>query len=262
MNLQEAYAHAGTTLFQGNKTRAQQERRLELVIDAMGDQDVQALNFAPLLEMLSDKAPGTVNKYLSVAKKLVDNTPQATVRRYPWKHPGPGRQRWLRKAERDLLLATLLEYPNKALGEAVWAFTKLSLSLGTRKSELLNINPETDIEKDPDDDDLYWITIRETKTGLQRTIAAGSGCYQLLTKCCPWEAEQTNSTNFGRSLYEVWVWAKRRADLPEAAGIVTHCLRHTHATALGHRSPASTARYAHIHERRKAETAKRLESVL
>lgn len=268
--IEKAHDTLGPQLFQGNKTRAKQQANLHKAVELLRGQDIEEIDFTPLLEGLQGRSPATVNRYLSSLKALLDAYGASYT--IPWKREPKGRKRWLDKEEIGELLKHTQNYPNKKLGEAVAAYIKLSLLFGTRRSELLGIDFNRDVRYDKQND-VYWVTLKGTKNGEDRVIACGHDAYELLQRFSPWDSSKTGSIDFGGALYRVWEGVRKAMGLSEDSDFTPHALRHSHATtrlemgdtikdlqdALGHRDIRSTARYAHVTPSRRLATAKRLQ---
>lgn len=172
----------------------------------------------------------------------------------------PGRERFLAKAERERLLATLREAleDNSTPPQAVGAIMLLAAT-GCRKSEIVTLQwPAVDLER-------RTITLEKHKTKAKtgkRVVFLSGFAIEVLANLPRIEGnphvivgERTNG--YFQGLQKVWERLRLRAELPD---VRLHDLRHDFASMaaengaslleigalIGHKKVSTTQRYAHL----------------
>src|SRR5437763_13470976 len=222
----------------------------------------------------ADKAPGTINRYLSALHAVLGWGAKPGRRYVPvmpefsWQEEDEGRVRWLTPDEEHRLIATL-----RALGEPRWAkriqppdcweevadFCIVAIDTGCRLSELLSAQP--------DQLDGKWLRLWKTKNGKPRSVPVSDRAQAIMTKRLPWRIRT-------HQLRYAWNKAKVAMGLSGDGEFVFHALRHTRATRLvelgvnlrviqqfmGHRAIQTTLRYAHVSDDMLAKTGELIDA--
>jgi len=261
-------------LWEGMKDRRNPDKRLERCCAILGwetpVEEVNTASFVTLNSVLKSRygvGPATRNRHFNALNKLLKAAKahdyiQTLPEDIPWQKEPTGRSRWIRDDELPRLLEALESYPNNPLyGRAAMAFTRIALTTGMRRGEIISINPETDIERLPESTGHYArVVLRDTKTSSPRTIEIDRETHDYLLEFAPWDLAKTGSKDFKDRLYTVWAHAKKKMGLSRDVQFVPHAMRHTTATwlvdantnirtiqeKLGHKQVTTTQRYAHV----------------
>ncbi len=205
--------------------------------------------------IIANRTLALISKMFSLARLwgIRDDNPVVGVPRFRENR----RERYLSEAEIADLGRTLREAEAQSVEPAsAIAAIRLLLFTGCRKGEILSLRwPDVDFERG-----LLWL--RDSKTGA-RTVPINAPAREILVNL---QRSRTGETwviegrHAGKPLVGLWrVWSRVR----DRAGLVDlrlHDLRHTHASVaadaglslpvigalLGHASPATTSRYAHL----------------
>jgi integrase len=233
------------------------------VLPAFGSQKVEAITRADVARLhheLADKplAANRVLALISVMFNLAESwglRPQASnpcrhLKRYSERK----RERFLSAEEIQRLGAALVESQGVEHPSALAAI-RLLLLTGARKSEILTLKwEEVDLER-------YALRLPDSKTGA-KVIALGGPAAALLARLdrCegnPYVCWGNSAGSHFIGLQHAWQRIRRRAQLP---AVRLHDMRHAYASfgaasglglpilgaLLGHKTPATTARYAHL----------------
>jgi len=218
------------------------------------------------------RAPATVNRYLAVLSHALN----VAVQEWGWLEASPlrrvrrlrepqGRVRWLDDAERQRLLDTCAQSPNRLLLPVV----VLALATGARKQELLGLTwREVDWRRER-------VLLLVTKTGERRSVPLTGRALtelQTLAKVRRLDTALVFPRRDGRApldLRHAWQQAVREAGLTDFR---FHDLRHCCASylamhgaslveiaeVLGHKTLQMVKRYAHLAEAHTAQVVARM----
>jgi integrase len=204
-------------------------------------------------ELLEERAPATVNRYLSSVSKLLAHAHKKgwieEELDLPWQKESEGRIRFLTAAEE----VRLFEH----LPQDMRAFCTLAIETGMRRGELLRIKREDVVGFD-------WLMIPQTKNGSPRGVPLTQRAFDALNDLWTlgFPTKQRVRQQFER--------AREIAGLHD---VVFHSLRHTCCTRLmqagvdiqkckewmGHRSINTTMRYRHVTDTMLKDVAHQLE---
>lgn len=226
------------------------------------------------------RSPSTVNRFLAALSKALTVAVQewgwlddSPMRKVAKPVEAPSRERYLSTEEKDRLLATCKDSPNKNL----YPLVCLAILTAMRFSELINLKWE-----DLDFKDRRTITLSETKNGDRRVIPltdAVAGVFKLCPSCSErasgpiFKSVRKNNQSGVITVRSAFQRALKAADIQ---GFRWHDLRHTAASflamngatqgelmaILGHRSPHMTRRYAHYSQKHLAGLMERSGSKL
>ena len=287
--LGDIYGIFGPSLWVGMKDQKNPQARLKTAVELIGlDTPVEDLSTSSLDKLVKKlrqrgTAGPTINRYLNSLNTLLKTAHKRkdpSGRRYlpqlpeetPWQRENTPRSRFLSSTERKELLEALRSYPvSTALGEAVAAFCIIAMKTGARRSEIINVNPETDLQAPDPGTGWGQVVFRDTKNGEAGFVPIDEECYELLRRYAPFSKQTTGYLQFEHRLYDVWKHAKKAMGLEDDEQFTPHVLRHTHATLmveqgvplpviqkqLRHKQIQTTARYAHVTDKVRLEAAKK-----
>jgi integrase len=234
-------------------------------LGSMRVSEVSRRDVHDLHRQISRKYPIAANRVLALVSKMfslavlwemrIDNP----ATRIP-KNPENRRERFLSSAELAALGKALREASSDQ-GESAYAVAAIRLLLftGCRRNEILSLKwDEVDFEHGV-------LRLPDSKTG-RRVVQLNAPALEILANLhdspqreqrCRLVIQGANRDKHQLSLQEPWARIRDSADLD---GVRLHDLRHTHASVaaqrgeslivigslLGHRAPATTARYAHL----------------
>lgn len=240
------------SLWRDAATKDQSYRRLELLIEALGNPkltDVTTVALDELVETWRDegKAGGTINRSLSALSALLkwgeDRGYVERSPKLPWVDEGQHRLRWITPEEE----ATLLDLVGNTQGRPDIAdLIYVAIRTGMRRSELLGVT-ERDLEPS-------WVRLWKTKTRKARSVPIDSVTHEKL------KGLLMNDPVSVHDLRYHWDKAKEAMGLSEDREFVFHACRHTCATRLiqanvnlrvvqefmGHQRIETTVRYAQV----------------
>jgi integrase len=271
--LSQLLVKAAPMLWDADKHGILSQKKVQWIVNECGDVRLDNIP-ADLVDRVvlklrkADKAPGTVNRYLSALHAVLGWGAKPGRRYVPvmpefsWQDEDEGRIRWLTPDEEHRLIATL-----RALGEPRWAkriqppdcweevadFCIVAIDTGCRLSELLSAQP--------DQLDGKWLRLWKTKNGKPRSVPLSDRAQAILATRLPWRIRT-------HQLRYAWNKAKLAMGLSQDGEFVFHALRHTRATRLvemgvnlrviqqfmGHRAIQTTLRYAHVSDEMLART--------
>jgi integrase len=233
------------------------------ILPAFGTKKVEAItrgDVAKLHHDLADK-PLAANRVLALISVMF-NLAESWGLRPPASNPCRHLKRFAERKRERLLSGEEIERLGAALTAAegiehpsALAAIRLLLLTGARKSEILTLKWEhVDLGRGA-------LRLPDSKTGA-KTIALGGAAAALLASLA--RAEDNPYVCWGNrpgahfiGLYHVWKRIRRSAQLPE---VRLHDIRHAYASIgaaaglglpiigalLGHKTPVTTARYAHL----------------
>ena len=239
------------SLWRGLSAKDQSYQRLEAIIKALGNPEVNSVTMAHLDDIVHEwgetKAGATINRYLSALNALlkwgVDRNYVTTVPKMPWQQEGEGRIRWITEEEEHKLDGLLRSYGRDDVADLVYC----AIRTGMRRGELLGLT-ERDVEP-------TWVRLWKTKTKTPRSVPIDEvtqGKLLSLVSSMP-------------SIHDIrYYWGKARMDmgLADDPWFVFHACRHTCATRLvqanvnlrvvqqylGHKRIETTVRYAQVND--------------
>ena len=244
------------------------KRRLgSKALDEVTWTDVSAFKAVLISEGL---APGTINRHLATLRALYNEATRSGHHSGPNPAAKPGmlpeqnRERYLTLDQDRALIAALSDDQNPIAATAIG----LLMLTGARKSEV------TRAEWQHIDFDRRELLVPRSKNGRPRRIPLSPWAVELLNRqrrrCSSGERFVFPGSTPGQpigDLRRIWTRAKEAADLPPDLRI--HDLRHSMASRLanagtplneigailGHRTLATTQRYAHFQPQRLVDTA-------
>ena len=248
--LGQLYDKAAPSIWRGMSTEAQSLQRSLACVNHIGPStllgSLDVSDIDELVDLLVDKSPATVNRYLSALHTLLawarDRKYLQVIPMFPWQAEKEGRIRWITEIEEDSLY--------KALGESPVALVvKVGIATGMRRNELLGITKEH-LEAS-------WVRVWETKADLPRSVPITAEIHDILELLL---TEGTMPTQ--AQLRYHWDKAKEAIGLKDDPLFVFHACRHTCATRLvranvniriiqrwlGHKRIETTLRYAHVND--------------
>jgi integrase len=251
------------------RTEKQARRIVETKIKpALGRLKVRTLTRADVMRLHGSmsETPREANHVLSILSKMMNlaevwdlRTDGTNPCRHVKRYPELKRERFLASSEMETLGQTLADAEHEtAESWQVVAGIRLLILTGCRLSEICelrweNVDPKTNL-----------IRLQETKTGA-RTVYLTAPVAEVLSTLprpddCPWVLHAVK--DLSRSLptptiEKGWKRIRHRAGLSD---VRLHDLRHSHASVaagaglsllligklLGHQTPTTTARYAHL----------------
>lgn len=247
--LGQLFDRSAREVFRGQKTAPQSLSRLAAAVAIVGREvdlnDLSPIDIKKLIATLldEDKAPATVNRYLSALHSLLawgaEDKLLKVVPTFNWQSESEGRIRWITPEEEDRLLKAITE-PRVAV------LVKVAIRTGMRRSELLGLS-EAQIEPE-------WVRLWDTKNGTPRSVPIAPETYTDLL----WLVKQGMPPV--HTIRHYWDKARASMGLTDDPWFVFHACRHTCATRfieagvdvsivkqwLGHRRIETTLRYAHI----------------
>lgn len=245
------------------------QRRMDTITRAEMEAQLESL-------IKSGFKPVSVNRYLITIKSVYSTAVRWQVLE-SGKNPCAGispfptiarRERFLTQVEAMRLLRVLDGSRNWRVALSI----KLILLTGARKREILDarwdyINAEARV-----------LTLPNSKSGHPRHIALSDAALSLLARLprednVPWLFFNPQSKQPLNNLHPAWVNLRTQADLPD---LRIHDLRHSFASflvnhgrslyevqgLLGHQSPRTTMRYAHLASSRMVEAANLVGSIV
>lgn len=235
------------------------------IVPTLGHERVEKINRAMVCELQFKLVhlPIRANRVLALLSKMMTlaelwgyrpqgSNPCKYVQRYPERK----RERYLSTLELASLgkVLTELDRQEDELPSAVLAL-RLLLLTGARRNEILCLRwNEVDLERGS-------LRLEDSKTG-RKVVPLGQAAVDLLAKATrlagnPYVCFGLKEGQRLIGLHRIWQRARQRAGIPD---VRLHDLRHTHASIaagagiglpiigkiLGHTTPVTTARYAHL----------------
>lgn len=234
------------------------------ILPRLGDVDVADLNrlHAQKLHDALSATPTRANRAFALLSHMLTVAAAKGYREAPLprksikKNPEPPRDRYLTPAEHANLWRTLCEMDATPHRDAAQAL-RLLIVTGCRKNEVVRLRWD---EVDED-----CLRLADSKTGRRTVPLAGEAIAILKARrsgsrsAFVFPSESSTEANDGprADVETAWRIARHTAKLP---GVRIHDLRHSFAAAavhagltlteigklLGHKAPATTARYAHV----------------
>ena len=187
----------------------------------------------------------------AVERGYIEHSPVLGVKRFPDKK----NERFLSEAELARLGRVLAEAEQEGTNPCAIAAVRLLLLTGCRRGEILGLRwTEVDFNR-------ACLRLDDSKTG-QKVVPLGAPALEVLDSIprvqgSPFVLPASKGSGHFVGLPKIWQRIRERADLP---GVRLHDARHSFASVgasggmslpivgklLGHASPGTTARYAHL----------------
>jgi integrase len=264
--LSQLLAKAAPMLWNGSGHGELSEKKVRWIVAECGDTQLDRIpadyvDRAVIGLRKADKAPGTINRYLS-ALHAVLGWGAKPGRRYvtvmpefAWQDEDEGRIRYLTPDEENRLIATLRALDHDEIAD----LCIVAIDTGCRRGELLDATP--------DQLDGKWLRLWTTKNGHARSVPLSGRAQAILAQRLPWSVQKHH-------LRYAWDKAKIALGLSQDDDFVFHALRHTCATRLvelgvnlrviqqfmGHRAIQTTLRYAHVSDDMLAKTGELIDA--
>lgn len=257
--LSTAITEARGRIWTKPKTEAANETNLRIILETMGDADLNQINTAWVLDLkekLKDTRKGkkgealkdaSINRFLATLSKFLTYTidkgwrTTATLPKMEYGEETEGRIRWVTPTEEATLYTLVRPNVAKLIG--------CDIRSGLRRTEILTL----ELEQIGDDCLHVW----ETKSGSPRTVPIPHEDAETLR-----EMITTGTMPTDQNLREDWEKARKAMGLENDEDFVFHACRHTYATRavdagvairvlqklMGHKTIQMTERYAHVRD--------------